>query len=801
MMIASPAGRGRTSRGAVTGQSAQSDSRAVWATRVCVAAALVSLATLIPTRARAQECVESTDRLVRNLDFVGNKTFKADQLSTIVVTTPSSFARRHFRFVGTARCYPAGGVGGDTLSIQNFYKNNGFYDTHVDTVVKTVRPGVVDVTFRIEEGLPLLLDSLEITGLHDVPDSAKTTKDLQLKVGERVGQLQLIADIAAITARLRDEGYPNAEIFKEFSTHKDEHRAEVRLDIATGMRTRIGAIRVSSTSQSGGPPQIDTAVVRRMLGFASGDRYSDASLADGQRNLYNLGTFKHVEVTIDTTGRVVDTSSKPQVALKDSLSDTLTDVRVELREDFMRQYDQDEAWATLDCFRVSSQYTDKNFLDDARRLDLTARLSKIGWAEPLATPATRNLCYRPNLDQDSIASSKANYYLGASVHQPTLFGTHWVPSYTAYTERRGEYLSYLRTTYIGGEVAATRDIGEGMPLRIGYSMEYGKTEAQPAVLCALFFRCEQSEQEELERNQRLAVASVSLQRIRVDDRVEPTRGYSIAGELRGAGPITGSDPSQQFGKGTVDASAYRSLSRRIVFVAHVSGGLITAPTDTTGSKLVPPQERLYAGGPNSVRGFGQNLLGPVVYLVDTSRFNHVTLDSSAASVTRAYVLRSANSSVFRTQPVGGNAVFVFNLEARIRDPFFPNALQYVPFIDGGQVWSQIANVNNFHLLQNVLVTPGLGFRISTPIGPIQISLGYNAHQNQPGPVYFASPVDPTTGAAPLICVTPPGAQTVPVTISANGSVTQGKCPATFAPPTPTGFFNRLTKTLSIGTTF
>ena len=151
MMIASPAGRGRTSRGAVTGNSAQSASSVVWATRVCVAAALVSLAMLIPSRAGAQECAEG-DRMVRELHFVGNTAFGSDQLSAVVVTTPSSFARRHFRFLGTERCYPPDGVGPDTLGLKNFYKNNGFYDTHVDTLVQTVGKGVVDVTFRITKG-------------------------------------------------------------------------------------------------------------------------------------------------------------------------------------------------------------------------------------------------------------------------------------------------------------------------------------------------------------------------------------------------------------------------------------------------------------------------------------------------------------------------------------------------------------------------------------------------------------------------------------------------------------------------
>lgn len=798
MMIACPAGCGRSSRGAVNGISALDEFRVVWATRVCAVAGLVSLSMLVPVAARAQECGEAGDRQVRSLTFEGNKTFSDDILSSIVVTTPSSFAKRHFRIIGTARCVPPDGVGADTARIKNYYKNTGFYDTHVDTIVKTVGKDVVDVTFRINEGQPLRLDSLEIVGLDSVQNAAAITKGLALELGERIGRQQMLTDETTIVTRLHNAGYPRAQVFPEFSTHLDEHRAEVRFEIVPGLRARFGAIRVASTSQSGGPPEIDSTVVRHLLGFNSGDHYSDDALTNARRNLYNLGVFRHVDVDIDTTSSRSDTTRRTPL---DSLADTLTDVQVSLREDYLRQFDQDEGWATLDCFRLNTQYTNKNFMNDARRLDLTGRLSKIGYGSPLETQATRNVCYRPDMDKDSIASSRVNYYLAASLTQPTLFGTHWVPSYTAYTERRGEYQAYLRTTYIGGNVTATRNIGVGMPLRIGYTLEYGRTEAQPATLCAVFFRCSTDSQEELERNLRLAVASVSLQRIRVDDPVDPTQGYVVGGELRGAAPIIGSDPSEQFGKGTAQASAYHALSRHLVVAGRVSGGLITAPRDSTGAKLPPPQERLYAGGANSVRGFGQNLLGPVVYLMDSSKFTKTDISSSSNSTTSVYVLKDPRTSAFRTIPVGGNAVFVFNAEMRIRDPFFPDLLQYVPFVDGGQVWTRVPNVNNFHLLNSILVTPGLGFRISTPIGPIQISLGYNSHPNQQGPVYFAAPVDPRTGRAPLICVTRPGDPTVPATINSDGSLVQASCPANFAPASPSAFFSRLTKNFSFGTSF
>src|SRR5207237_6916118 len=143
--------------------------------------------------------------------------------------------------------------------------------------------------------------------------------------------------------------------------------------------------------------------------------------------------------------------------------------------------------------RVNGAYTDKNFLDKAQRLELTGRLSKIGFGKPTDFKATRDLCRRHVLEKDT-ASSVLNYYAGATLRRPTLFGTHWVPAYSAYTERRGEYEAYRRTTYLGLEAAVTRSLGLGLPFRAGYTIEYGQTVAQPAVLCALFTTCDPSAQ-------------------------------------------------------------------------------------------------------------------------------------------------------------------------------------------------------------------------------------------------------------------------------------------------------------------
>src|ERR1044072_1171925 len=94
----------------------------------------------------------------------------------------------------------------------------------------------------IDEGQPMILDSLAIVGLDSVPERDRILRDSVVKVGQRVGQLLVAAQMDTITNRLRNNGYPNAAIFRNVVTHRSEHRAEVELNVQTGARAHIGNI-------------------------------------------------------------------------------------------------------------------------------------------------------------------------------------------------------------------------------------------------------------------------------------------------------------------------------------------------------------------------------------------------------------------------------------------------------------------------------------------------------------------------------------------------------------------------------
>src|SRR6266567_2138658 len=89
---------------------------------------------------------------------------------------------------------------------------------------------------------------------------------------------------------------------------------------------------------------------------------------------------------------------------------------------------------------------------------------------------------------------------------------------------------------------------------------------------------------------------------------------------------------------TAVISKYYPLSRRSVLAWRVRGGTILPQRLSLlgqSVKFVPPDQRFYAGGPNSVRGFARNELGPRVYVSDSRQITgtDTTYTSPRASPT------------------------------------------------------------------------------------------------------------------------------------------------------------------------
>lgn len=730
------------------------------------------------TSARAQDIdCQRGDLEVFRLDFQGNHAFSDADLAKVIVTTPSAWARRYLYLPFTVRhCLDRSELPNDRARLIIFYRRRGYPRVTVDTAVDVLAPGAaVGVRFMINEGPPMILRSFVVNGIDSVPEKARILRGLPVRVNGRFDRFVIDATADTVRERLHNNGYPRADAVNQFTAIDSVMSAWDTLDITTGPRAKIGKIEINVTPLPGKAQQIPTRIVRRIMGLDSGALFREDEIVDAQRALYLTSAYQHVSIT------------------PDSASDSLVTLYTNLAEAPMHAARVGAGYGTLDCLRVTSEFTDYNFMHAASRFDLNTRVSKIGIGQPLDWAP--NLC--PAAKKD-VFSNRLNYYAGATLRQPVFLGLRTVPTITVYTQRVSEYNAYLRTTAIGGVASVLWRGLTRMPVILQYSMDLGRTEAQPALFCAVFNLCEAAERERVQRTQQLAVLSLAVTRDNSNNLLSPTRGSILRLEARHSSPVILSNKDLQFNKLVGDASRYINAGGGNVFALRIRGGTVFGRNVESATAFIPPQERLYAGGPTTVRGFSQNEVGSLIYIAPTVQQVPAT-DTLGQPIT---VLRdTTGSKPRRIVPVGGNSLIVGNMELRLRSPVLPELLQFTLFTDAGEVWNRGATSTLSGV--RLKVTPGVQVTAFSPVGPVRVAIGYNPYRRPTGPLYYEA----LNEGGELVCVSPgnllPGSITPDPVVTDKRVIQQqpGVCPSTFQPAKENSFKSKLTFSFAIGQAF
>jgi outer membrane protein assembly factor BamA len=210
------------------------------------------------------------------------------------------------------------------------------------------------------------------------------------------------------------------------------------------------------------------------------------------------------------------------------------------------------------------------------------------------------------------------------------------------------------------------------------------------------------------------------------NQVDATRGYFFSVDYAVALRQLGGNLS--FNKLQASYRTYHKVNRLrgTVFAANATLGLANLfnPRDRDGNGQIdeidltlPISERFFSGGSTTLRGFSFEEAGPRQVIIPEGTFR----DQDGKIV---------ELNPF-TVPVGGNALAVVNLEARVP---VTKSVQIVPFYDGGNVFRRIgdlfgkkdptpvpagdvlAAIKAANLRAHWTNTVGLGFRIQTPVG-------------------------------------------------------------------------------------
>ncbi len=194
---------------------------------------------------------------------------------------------------------------------------------------------------------------------------------------------------------------------------------------------------------------------------------------------------------------------------------------------------------------------------------------------------------------------------------------------------------------------------------------------------------------------------------------------------------------------------YKQVGRASVLALHGRAGIVRA-LGSSGAALgtddardvLHPRKRFYAGGSQSVRGYGENQLGPRALTIPASKIATLLgCDASYAMIAKC----DPNGRVdvkdpkvkdstlvardFTPRPLGGTSVLAATAELR-----FPIWRQIggAAFIDAGVVGaSRLGDLAT----GNSAITPGIGARYKSPVGPIRVDIAYNPSKAEPLPVY------------------------------------------------------------------
>ena len=667
----------------------------------------------------------------------------------------------------------------DLLRLRVLYWKRGWRAAQVTPVITKVDEGHITIALKVAEGPPTLIGTLNLGPL----DSLLNVHDLRplvdIKAGQPLDLIHLDSIAVHIAAHLDAEGYGDVTINPFAVADTSSPLATVTLAAAKLYETKVESVRVEGTEK------YDPRLVANTMQVKAGDRYSRAGLIESQRALYEAGFFKRAFVRVEPGS-----------------ADSLKKLIATVEELPARSFRVTGGVSTVDFLQMDARYSDANFRNNAGRFSMQGTLGNLLAPQLIGKTPFVNVL-KDISTEDTPKYLEPTFQLNADFRRRLLSDFRNQLGLSAFAYRRSSAGVFVDQG-AGAAASFTRNIARYVPLSLQYRLEFTRTSAADTYYCVNFGVCDQVSLDVVSRTQRLAPLTLSAASDRRDDPIGPTRGFTWRAEFEFANGWTGSQLG--YGRAEIEGSKYFHTSDKLTIAVHGRGGLVRG-IGSTGNVILP-RKRFYAGGARSVRGYGENQLGPRVLVIARSRFQP-SRDSFAlffSDSTRLKVRLPCDPSVnlpncftdsvgapkiggratsnfqdgdFLPKPLGAETMIEGSLEARyhLKGPF-----TFAAFVDFGSVGAKFGGTPT-------VFTPGIGLRFLSPVGPIRVDLGYNPR--------------PDESLRVITELAPRDASWLPPGASTKGLYQIGTT-RTFNPANGTGFggvFNRLTLHLSIGEAF
>ena len=641
---------------------------------------------------------------VTRIAFQGNVAFPEDSLSRAIANRETGcrsnwllpFCVLDLGFSIDRRTLNNRELARDVLRLRGFYAGRGYRQAQVDTVLARPSAETVEITFRIDEGLPVRVSTLTVEGVEGL-EGFDLLADLPIREGDLLSAINLAAARDTLIQRLQNRGYPRADVGSVSRMPAGTpYGAEVTLEVDTGPHSVFGPITLT------GNVELDDGVIRRLLPFEEGQEFSAARIVEAQRNLYAIEMIQNaaIDETVDPAGTVPD---------------SVVPLQVRIAEGDVHRVRTGFGWSTSDCLNAEGRWTSRNFRGGARRLQVRARVSN-GLSDFLYSP----VCGQAGIEE----FGGLNWLMSTDFTQPSIFQRFTLGT-SLFFERQSLQDVFVQKS-VGLDLSLSRTVGPYTSLTFSYRPQLTTLEAAEVFFCTSFLVCTPEDISSLQDPNWLSPMAVSFVRDRTNSLLNPTQGYQALFNFEHASPVTGSN--FPYHRAVGELTKYQQMSNGHVLAGRLRGGWVSAGLfglPLGSAEIVHPQKRFYSGGANSVRGFAQGQLGPRVLTVGVSRLLLASSPGNTAPCQLVEILLlTCDAGPLRDEggygtprPTGGEVVVEGGLEYRIP---VGARMEAALFADFGRIWAEAGS----EYVSTLEIAPGLGFRYLSPIGPIRLDVGY-----------------------------------------------------------------------------
>ncbi|WP_430814486.1 BamA/OMP85 family outer membrane protein [Carboxylicivirga sp. RSCT41] len=517
----------------------------------------------------------------------------------------------------------------DNLEIIRYvYEKEGYLDVEFnDPKIKITRNNNVKLTYNIVEGKPIVLNKISYT-IDSVKYEEFLTRKIrrkirlqsELKVGQRFRDEWFYADQSFINEEYNNMGYAYAKVKHKLKVDTLKKEAELNWLIETNKLCYFGPIVIE------GNERVPEKKVVRQLRFETGDTWSKYDIDESQKQIYNLGMFRVASI---------------KTLLSEEKPDTLPTLVV-LKEAPRWTSRFGVGYGREDDFRVFADIQYLGFITRTGRVNLYGKHSGL----------------EPYNFQLKFTQPAVIFPFNSALINPFVMRQH-EPAYSI--DRYGVNLTFLQ------------HFSERFNTSVNFYLEDVNSDSTLVGDAAALLENSGSDMDHYSKSG----VSLGFVFFNGEPRLDPVTGYSLAVNVKRNGTMI--NESIPFYRSLIEYKKYVGIKPGVTMALK---GKVGVATMINNDDLVPIEERFYAGGSYSVRGWGRSQLGPK--------------DDEG-------------------QPTGGNSLLEGSIENRY---LIAPKIVFAVFCDVGNVWQE----SFYYRFNDLHYAAGISLRVKTPIGPVGIDL-------------------------------------------------------------------------------